>query len=163
MIFAVLLIGALIAQPTYAQYWDRGEPKLGSRIATVGTRSPWPLDRNFSEFSSEEQRRYKTAHYEGMPDDETPPFPINGLGVVAQEIRDTARGRVLSWPRGRVFAVVTVSESGHAKKVEVYESPSVDITKITSYVLMNSTFSPAECAGAACQGEFLWEVNYYTP
>lgn len=163
MKYALLIAILLGAQLTFAQYSERKGAESGSKIAPIHITSPWPLDKHFSDFTPEEQQRYKASHYEGMPADETPPFPLAGLAGVRNEIENTARGRVMSWPRGRVFAIVTVSKDGEAQKVEVYESPSDDISKITSYVLMNTEYSPADCQGEVCQGEYLWLINYAAP
>lgn len=160
MRYALIIASLLGAQLALAEFYERDGTELGSKIAPISIKSPWPLDKHYSEFTEEEQRRYKSSHYEGMPDDETPPFPIAGIGSVMKEIESTARGRVLSWPRGRVFAIVTVSTDGSPKKVEIYESPSEEVSKITSFVLMNSEFSAAVCQGTPCQGEYLWLMNY---
>ena len=156
----ILIGGRLMAQLTFAQYYEREDTESGSKIAPVRVESPWPLDKHFSDFTEEEKQRYKSSHYEGMPADETPPFPTTGIGSVMAEIERTAQCRVMSWPRGRVFAIVTVSTEGKAQKVEVYESPYDDISKITSYVLMHTDYSSAECSGKPCQGEYLWLISY---
>ena len=71
-----------------------------------------------------------------------------------------AKERVRNWPRGKMFAIVDVSAEGVAKKVTIYEAPNRESAQLTSYVLTQTEFTPADCNGTPCDGEFLWQVEY---
>lgn len=157
---AALLIAATASSSATAQYWEQdGDPKLGSKMKTRVLKTDYPLDKHYSEFSDEEKAAFR-KDYEGMPETETPPFPAENLNAVHEQIGQIAKQRVRNWPRGKMFAIVTVSADGEAKKVEVFQSPGREAAQVTTYVLMDTEFTPADCNGTPCAGEFLWQWDY---
>ena len=157
---ALAFLVALASAAASAQYWEQdGDPQLGSKMKTRIPITDYPLDKHYSEFSDEEKTAFRKP-YEGMPDTETPPFPAANLMAIHQEIGRLAKERVRNWPRGKMFAIVTVSAEGRAEKVEVYQTPSKEAAQLTTYVLTETVFTPADCNGTPCAGEFLWEWDY---
>jgi len=157
--FAILVL-TCFSSVASAQYWEQdGDPQLGSKMKTRVIKTPYPLDKHYSEFSEEEKAAFRKA-YEGMPDNESPPFPAENLNAIHEQIGQIAKQRVRNWPRGKMFAIVTVDAEGEPKKVEVYQSPGREATQVTTFVLMDTRFTPADCNGTPCAGEFLWEWEY---
>lgn len=155
----ILLLG-LGSVAASAQYWEQdGDPQLGSKMKTRTPKTDYPLDKHYSEFTAEEKSAFRKP-YEGIPDTETPPFPVENLMAIHEEIGRLAKERVRNWPRGKMFAIVMVSAEGRAQKVEVYQTPSQEAAQLTTYVLTETAYTPADCNGTPCAGEFLWQWDY---
>jgi len=140
-------------------YEQNGDAQIGSKMKTRKPKTDFPHDKHYSEFTDKEKRAYRRP-YEGIPDTETPPYPEKNMSWISWEISRLAKERVRNWPRGKMFAIVDVSAKGVAKKVTIYEAPNGESAQLTSYVLTQTKFTPADCNGTPCDGEFLWQAEY---
>jgi len=91
------------------------------------------------------------ALYEQMPDGDEPPFPIYGLQAIYDPIRK-AHDKLAD--PGDLSLIATVDPSGQVQRVEVFKSPSTQMTQFVANVLTMTKFKPALCGGKPCAMEF---------
>lgn len=127
----------------------------GSRIPVKLIKSSIPFDKTYDALSDNDKATLR-SYYEGMPADNTPPFPAAGLKDIAQDIKE-AHGKMRK--KGPLFAVANVDETGKVSKVAVYASPDEKMTQLISAVLWETEFNPGQCAGAPCAMEFVLDWN----
>lgn len=91
------------------------------------------------------------ALYEQMPDGDEPPFPIYGLQAIYDPIR---KAHDKLGDAGDLSVIATVDASGQVQRVEVFKSPSTQMSQFAASVLTMTKFKPALCAGKPCAMEF---------
>lgn len=144
--------------PPVAEYGIKeAEPRTGSRIrkAVVGPTSI-PVNLSYDQLSPETQARFK-QNYEEMAEGDEPPFPRGGLKEVLEPIHK-AQSKLLV--RGDLFLTAKVDASGVAQSVTAIGSPSPEMTKVASHVLMLTKFKPAMCSGQPCSMEFPLRMRF---
>jgi hypothetical protein len=103
-----------------------------------------------AQLSREEQAAFK-AFYEGMADDEEPPFPLTGLKDVYEPL---AQLQTLMYAQGHFDAELLVGPDGEVKEVHVLRSPQRGFTRYATRILMLVRFKPGICGGQACPSKF---------
>lgn len=128
-------------------------PDTGSNIRRERIISSLPLDKRYSELTSEQRIAVK-SQYEQMAEDDEPPFPVNGLGPVYKAISKIreydARGRYGLGIDGPLTLHIQVDSQGNATSASVYESPNPDITTSAAAIGMLTKYKPAVCGGQPC-------------
>jgi hypothetical protein len=127
------------------------EPPLGSRIRRdeVGS-TRLPVNRTYQELTPEE-RAYVNSWYEHVAPGDEPPFPLNGLRSIFDVVR---KGQERLLVTGKLYLVATVEPTGKVSTVKAYDSPSPEMVKFASEVLLLTKFKPAVCAGRTCRMDF---------
>jgi hypothetical protein len=89
--------------------------------------------------------------YESIAPGDEPPFPLDGLKPVVW------KGQAKLLGTGELFLIATVEANGVVAQVKAIGSPSPEMTKFASTVLLLTKFKPAVCAGRPCKMDFpLW-------
>lgn len=114
-----------------------------------------PANLPYAQLSPAEQAAFK-AHYEGMADDEEPPFPLHGLKDVYEPL---AQLQTLLSAQGKFDAELLVGHDGEVKEVHVVRSPQRGFTRYATRILMLVRFKPGVCGGQACPSKFPVQVS----
>jgi hypothetical protein len=113
-----------------------------------------PLDKTYAELTPEEKAELH-ALYESMPPGDEPPFPIDGMRPVFNNLK---KGQQIVRSRGKLNLVVTVSPEGKALEVADLGGTggvnAMEMTRFASTVLLMTKFKPAVCAGNPCKSQF---------
>jgi len=159
---AVLLgTGALLAhfgctaQKSIPEYSIKFEnPPIGSHIRRDAMRgSPIPINRSYHELTPE-QRATVHRWYENIAPGDEPPFPLDGLKPVHDAVRKVQAKLLVA---GELFLIATVEANGEVAQVKAIGSPSPEMTKFASTIVLLTKFKPAVCAGRPCKMDFpLW-------
>jgi hypothetical protein len=104
----------------------------------------------YEQLSADEQQRFK-ASYERLAEGDEPPFPRQGLKALYDPVLK-AQSRFAAG--GDLFLVALVGADGKVTEVRTYGSPSVEMTRFASELLLITSFKPAVCGGRACAMEF---------
>jgi len=161
--FAAVLLGTgallahldCMAQTSNPEYSIKFEnPPIGSHIRRDAVRgSPIPINRSYHELTPE-QRASVHRWYESIAPGDEPPFPLDGLKPVHDAVR---KGQAKLLVTGELFLIATVEANGVVAQVKAIGSPSPEMTKFASTVLLLTKFKPAVCAGRPCKMDFpLW-------
>lgn len=133
------------------------DPGLGTNIKkNIVQSNAIPLNKVYGELTPAQQMILK-AHYEKMPDDDEPPFPIRGLAPIYKSI---AAGQQKLLVTGSLSMDVEVESDGAPSKVSVIESPSPDMTRFAASVLMLEHYKPAVCSGQPCRMGLPFRIEF---
>lgn len=128
----------------------RKQPKWNSNI---------PLNKTWDQLTPE-QKAELASLYESMPAGDEPPFPIQGMRPVFNNI---VKGQRIVRARGQLNMVVNVSPEGEA--VEVIDKGGVggpnarEMTQFAQSVLLMTKFKPAVCSGKPCKSQFPFQLD----
>ena len=118
-----------------------------------------PLNKTYDQFTPEEKAQLNSL-YEAMPPGDEPPFPLQGMRPVFNNLK---KGQQIVRARGRLNMVVTVSPDG--KAVDVADHGGVggpnaaQMTQFAQSVLLMTKFKPAVCGGKPCKSEFPFQLD----
>ena len=115
-----------------------------------------PFDKRYSELTQEQKNKFK-SQYQSMPDDDEPPFPIDGLGSLYKPVVEAMQSLRLEGP---LDLVVEVDSTGKAKDVSVRKSPGSEITQVVTAALMSQMYKPAVCSGKPCVSVFPLQADF---
>jgi hypothetical protein len=160
-VFALLLYwSSASAQYTSPMPRSYSSPQTQSRTGTnlkvrlaIGD---IPLDKRYSELTQEQKNKFK-SQYQSMPDDDEPPFPINGLDSLYKPIIEAMQSLRLE---GLLDLVVEVDPTGKAKDVSVRKSPGSEVTQVATTALMSQMYKPAVCSGKPCASVFPLQADF---
>jgi hypothetical protein len=117
-----------------------------------------PLNKTYDQFSPEEKAEL-AALYETMPPGDEPPFPVQGMRPVFNNIK---KGQQIVRARGTLNMVVTVSPEGKALDVAdrggVGGPNAAQMSQFAQSVLLMTKFKPAVCSGKPCKSEFPFQL-----
>lgn len=118
-----------------------------------------PLNKTYSQFSPEEKAQFRSM-YEAMPENDEPPYPIDGMRPVFNSIRT---GQQIVRARGQLNMVVTVDADGKATEVSdlggVGGANALEMTHFAQSVLLMTKFKPAVCGGKPCKSQFPFTLD----
>ena len=135
---AALFANESAPMPTYSIKADA--PRMGSNIKReLITGSRIPFDKRYAELSVDERRLVK-SQYEGMGEADEPPFPANGLRRMHKALAAAQQELAVDGP---LTAFVDIDSQGKATSVSVVESPSPEMSKAATSVLMREKYKPA--------------------
>ena len=147
------------AQPRPEYGIREDQPRTGSMIRRqmVG---PTAVSVNLSweQLPPGDRAKFK-ENYEAMPPGDEPPFPTGGLKAILDPVRK-AQSKLLV--TGDLFLVAKIDPTGVAEEIAVYGSPSPEMTKFASQVLLLAKFKPAVCSGQPCAMEFPLRMHFRT-
>jgi hypothetical protein len=147
---------ALAASPSVDSSVKEAAPETGTRITrTIATSRSFPLDKKWSELSEGDRAAFR-SQYENMPDTDEPPYPIDGMAPIFQQLSVEA-GRAGVY--GEFIIDVTVNPQGKATKVALVKYTSVEAAKVVAYVLVHTHFKPAVCHANPCIMDFPFSVK----
>lgn len=128
-----------------------GSNKQGIRAYT----NQHPLDRPFSRFTSEEKATFR-AEYEGMVENDEPPFPQNGFGKIVNEVArlSSAMGVV-----GEVHINAFITKEGRAVQFTLVKSPDPNVANYIMNLLSEENYKPGVCEGKPCDMELPFRLK----
>ena len=137
---------------------------INQAVATTGSNIPrrvvtsnqLPLNRRWAEFPPAEQAMFK-SNYEAMYPLDEPPFPIDGLKPLYDNVSQVQR-KVLA--RGDLVIDVDVDANGQPQTFRVIKSPNAELTRAVSTVLSLTRFKPALCRGTPCSMGFPFRMTF---
>lgn len=100
------------------------------------------------------QRRVVRARYGNLPTTYEPPYPINGLGALVEDIRVYAEH--WGW-KGKFSLDIVVNAGGAVTGVSVFEAPTDKAKEYAASVAFNAKFKPPMCEGKPC--EMVFPIN----
>ncbi|NDI85540.1 hypothetical protein [Undibacterium crateris] len=143
-----------------AQYKLREEtPRTGTNIRKNLTEPiNVAINLSYAELSAEEKKRVR-GNYEVMPDADEPPFPKKGLRALIKPISQLQQKLLVEGP---LSLIGLIDENGKVVEVKAIGSPSPEMTKFASSVMILTEFKPAVCAGQPCVMEFPFRMQFTT-
>lgn len=137
------------------QYEVRVE-ETGTRLGRAAVRSSLPLNRRYAELDAADQAKLR-ADYEGMPADDEPPFPAEGLLTVFTAIKN---GMDKMGALGTLTLVADVDTAGKVRHVDSYGKVDPDFARFASRVLVSTPFKPGMCAGKPCNMQYVLRLQF---
>ncbi|MEO7494301.1 MAG: hypothetical protein ABIT83_23375 [Massilia sp.] len=119
-------------------------------------RSTMPIERSWADLTAEQQGSFRT-HYIDMPATDEPPFPLKGTQGILKGIRDAAEKL---FEVGTLELTVRIDERGKPVSVQVYETPSQQMTMVAATILMNERYKPALCSARPCVMDFPLYIDF---
>ncbi len=113
-----------------------------------------PFQSNWKGLSFEHKMSVR-ALYVNMPADDEPPYPVDGMGELLENLRLVAER--LESP-GALRLNAKISAGGKVEAVNVLASPDSEMGKIAADVVYQTPFKPALCAKQACAMTFPIDV-----
>jgi hypothetical protein len=159
--FALLLCWSL-ASAQYTSPMPRSysppqtQPRTGTNLKARLAIGDIPFDKRYSELTQEQKNKFK-SQYQSMPDDDEPPFPIDGLDSLYKPVIEAMQSLRLEGP---LDLVVEVDSAGKAKAVSVHKSPGSEVTQVAAAALMFQTYKPAVCSGKPCASVFPLQADF---
>jgi hypothetical protein len=117
-------------------------------------RSSLPLDKSYAELDDEQKEAFR-SFYPMLEDGNEPPYPVNGQEPVFRFLMKAA-GKLRT--RGFLALDVLVDGEGKAKSVTVIHSPSEDLARLATQMVMEEKYKPAVCSGRPCAMVFPYSV-----
>ena len=115
-----------------------------------------PLGKNYEQLSAQQQAIIR-ADYDNLPAGDEPPYPIGGLAQIRKEL---IKAQATMRSDGPVTLLVTVDATGTPKSVAVYDSPDINATKVSTFVVMNTKYKPGKCGGVACRMDYRFDFCF---
>lgn len=132
-----------------------GNPLPGTKFKRKILSGPIPFDKPYSQLT-DYQKALVRMDYEGMPSNETPPYPFEGT-VVLYEPVIKALQKILK--EGDLTAIAMVNHKGDVEEVTVYKSPDPFFAELLNSILFSTKFEPATCKGKPCKMEFFFNLR----
>ncbi|MEO7494300.1 MAG: hypothetical protein ABIT83_23370 [Massilia sp.] len=153
-LFLLPLLASAEAPGTVKPQYEVKEsvPMTGSLIAREVARlsSSLPINLPWASLTREQQAQVR-SQYVRMPATDEPPFPLTGTAGIFNQLADAQQVVCVS---GFLDMAVRVDPNGKAVSVDTFSSPSEQLTRFISSVLIREKYKPAVCGGNACVMEF---------
>ena len=155
IVFALLQTQA-VAGDTYSL---KGDAPLGSNVPrNIATGLRISPDKKYDELSDEEKKIVRSV-YDSLPDTDEPPFPLNGLKSIYQQVHSLQQATLVS---GVLSIDVMIASTGQPESVSIYKSPDKDMARYVAIALMNTKFKPGKCNGVPCKMAYRFDFNFIT-
>ncbi|MGE5089378.1 MAG: hypothetical protein ACM3QY_09665 [Candidatus Levyibacteriota bacterium] len=153
ILLAANAVSSLAAAQVVPHYTIRGETLVpGSIVAGAAARSTvTPINETWDELSAADKAAFRKGNYSRLPDTDEPPYPRNGLQALLKPI---TLGEKKFAVTGTLELIGVVDPSGKVLRVTAIGSPSPEMTKFASAVMMLTPFKPGLCTGKPCAMEF---------
>lgn len=149
----------IFAQENNPKFELKADPLLGSHIDQVkAISSTLPLNLTYNELT-ESQKKVVASWYDNIPPGDEPPYPAQGLIALTKALSEVQDKLLV---RGKLRLVATVDQDGNVTTVTAYGSPSPEMTKYASMVLLMTKFKAAICAGKPCTMQFPYQTEFQT-
>lgn len=148
----IIIIGVAEAKSVYKLY---GKAELGRKLKPVEAKAPYPFDKEYHQLTQKQKDIYR-AQWEGLGENDTPPFPKGGTQSIYQPL---IKGHERIARGGNLRLVAQIDENGVVQELVVYESPHKEITELATSVMFYAKFEPATCAGKPCKMDFPFEFK----
>jgi hypothetical protein len=130
--------------------------ETGTRLGRAAIRSALPLNRRYADLDAAEKAAVR-ADYDGMPADDEPPFPAEGLLPIFTAIQ---AGMDRMGALGTLTLVADVDEAGKVRHVDSFGKVDPDFARFASRVLVSTPFKPGVCAGKPCNMQYVLRVQF---
>lgn len=130
--------------------------ETGTRLGRAAIRSVLPLNRRYAELDAAEKATLR-ADYEGMPADDEPPFPADGLLTIFTAVKD---GMDKMGALGTLTLVADVDAAGKVRHVDSFGKVDPDFARFASRVLASTPFKPGVCAGKPCSMQYVLRLQF---
>lgn len=153
ILFILTIVGGIAeAKSIYKLY---GEAPLGRKLKPLEAKAPYPFDKEYHQLSTKQRDMYR-AQWEGLAENDTPPFPKGGTKSIYLPL---IKGHERIARGGMLRLVAQIDKNGIVQELVVYESPHKEITELATSVMFHATFEPATCAGHPCKMDFPFEFK----
>ena len=151
-----LLVFCLMANANAAKLYKLlGDAPKGSNKRPIEAKSYIPFKKRYHQLTDEQKSIYR-LNFEGIQDNEIPPFPKKGMRDIYTPL---VKGHARQGGGGFLALVATVNKKGDVEKVVVLLQPSKKLGDLAIAVLFNTKFKPAKCDGKPCEMEFPFEFE----
>ena len=153
------LQGVQAEEPAYKEFREHSPARIKETAWDWGR--GLPINYSWQELSAEDQARFK-AQYEGLGDNDEPPYPVGGVKSYMSLVF-TIQQRFIEHGddvRGKFTALVKVSPSGKVAKVQVFQTPSTELAQWIGKALISTPFKPAICAGTPCEMDYPVKIAF---
>lgn len=130
--------------------------ETGTRLGRAAIRSALPLNRRYAELDAAEKAQLR-ADYEGMPAEDEPPFPADGLLTIFTAVKD---GMDKMGALGTLTLVADVDSAGKVRHVDSFGKVDPDFARFASRVLVATPFKPGLCAGKPCNMQYVLRLQF---
>jgi hypothetical protein len=131
-------------------YWG----STTSRALVSG--SQIPINKKYEELSAS-HKEWLNQLYESMGPGDEPPFPAEGLKPVYGAL---AYGQQKFLAKGELILIATVDPQGNVTQVKAIGSPTPDLTKFASSILLLTKFKPDRCKGEPCSMDYPFRFSF---
>ena len=161
--------GTALAQTAKNEHGIPDAPTLLTNVptSTTGTllkkRLRWtssiPLNKTYEQLSPEQKAEFRSL-YQSLPDEDEPPFPVQGMKPLFSAIQ---KGQEVMQARGQLDFVTTVGPDGKATHVDSLGGVTgVNARTMSEYVasvLMMAKYKPGVCSGNPCTMQFPFKLK----
>ncbi|AXI01953.1 hypothetical protein [Aquirhabdus parva] len=131
-------------------------PTTGSNIPAVTAIGDIDFNKRYADLTPNEVASVKNQ-YEKLGDQDEPPYPINGMKPL---MNDIVRIQSAVLASGDLFAAVSVDAKGDGQSVKFYQIPDPEMTNPIAFVLLKTKYKPALCSGQPCAMDFPFKMKF---
>lgn len=113
-------------------------------------RSNVPMNLSYDEMTPA-QRALVRAQYRGMPDNDEPPFPKDGMEILDRVVVKLEHAALA---KGSVRLMADIGADGFAVSVRIIQTPNQDVARIAAEAILLTPFKPGKCSGRPCRMPF---------
>ena len=161
LLVVALLAAPIITPPLQAKersYYIYEDVSTGTRFKEKLFKSPIPVNKSYSKLKPKHQA-WVRAHYDNMPENDTPPFPAKGYESI---VKPLLTAYMQASRQGKVKAVAMIGEDGKTKKVDVHSPNNKEMAEFIAAVIYNTKFDAGTCNGEPCVMEYLLDIDVTT-
>ncbi|MFZ6751098.1 energy transducer TonB [Undibacterium sp. Ren11W] len=115
-----------------------------------------PFDKSYEQLTADERGTVKSK-YPLMDEGDEPPYPLNGTQNIYKWLTNAEDKLHID---GRLTLHVYVGSDGNAESVTIFGSPSPEMTKVASIIVMNEKYKPGKCEGTPCAMIFPFSIKF---
>ncbi len=156
LLVSALLMASCATQPEPSFKKKYETASTGSHIRRNAVLAELPFDKSYEQLTLEQQALVKSA-YKDLPKGVEPPFPRDGVGVIADELKKAVQVIPVT---GELFAVAQVDALGAVQSVSFFSAPNKNIAEAVSRILVSTPFKPASCNGVPCQMAYPLQLSF---
>lgn len=155
LVVALLIASCAVqSEPDFKQKYATAV--TGSHIRRDAVLAELPFDKAYADLTLDQKTLVKSA-YENLPEGVEPPFPRDGIGAIADQLKKAVQ---VIPAVGALFAVAQVDAAGDVQSVSFFSTPSKNMAEAVSRILVSTPFKPASCHGVPCQMAYPLQLSF---
>ena len=145
-----------IASTNKNVYSLKGEAITGSLIPVIEAKSNIPFNKSYENLNHTQKAQVR-SQFKNLGINDTPPFPMHGLGAVYKPL---IKANKIFGLNDTIKLEAKVSRDGLVSGVNVLNNSSVTYTNYLQRALKDIKFKPSKCGSVSCEMNFPVEIAF---
>lgn len=145
-----------IASTNKNVYYLKGEAITGSLIPTIDAKSNIPFNKSYEDLNQTQKTQVR-AQFKNLGSNDTPPYPIHGLGAVYEPL---IKANKVFGLNKTIKLEAMINRTGLVSGVNVLSKSDINYTNYLQKALNDIKFKPAQCGSVSCEMNFPIEIAF---